>query len=87
MTDKELDAAVAKAIGWKAGRRFTPSTNIADAWKVVEKIEKKEAEIYICKDDGGWAVTFGEAKGMSSSVTKAICYAALEATKIHIEGD
>ncbi|EZP77579.1 hypothetical protein H839_08099 [Parageobacillus genomosp. 1] len=71
--------------------QFKPSTNVADAWKVVEKLREKE--LYVDID------TFAEhydvrvvsgpnevGHSLSETAPLAICLAALKAAGVEVEG-
>ena len=73
--------------GNDAGRnrceRFTPDTNIADAWRVVEKM-RRERSMIRCEvrgygTQGLWEATFGAGNAVNESAPLAICLAALRA--------
>ena len=65
----------------------TYSASIADAWLVVEVMERKEYEVeLIFTPSNGWSVTFsGKTFGLASETTKSlphlICLAALKAVQ------
>lgn len=70
---------------WYAGIDFKPSTDISDAWKVVEKMSLFSGEYYLY-DNSVW--TFPDDIYVNAStVEMAICLAALKAKGIEVEED
>jgi len=69
---------------WYDQAHWTPSTNIAAAWEVVEKMRSEGFNVSIeslDESDGQWwNVAIGEAMVDKKNVKEAICLAALEAT-------
>jgi hypothetical protein len=67
-----------------------PSTNIADAWQVVEKMRADAWDVLIDGTDDGscdwWTVRFGGCMPavQSTSIAKAICLAALKAKGVEV---
>ena len=90
---REIDALIAeKVMGWPKNSvvwyiddkpfrisDFSPSTQIADAWLVVEKIKRENLQIVW--DIDGWFVSSIYADtGFAPTAPLAICLAALKAT-------
>jgi Phage ABA sandwich domain len=97
MNLREIDRLVAeKVMGWEAGKyaygSWFPTTNIADAWKVVEKLSKDGFEFQVWREKNGkynveFAKDFFYVFGFAESETAplAICLAALKAVGVEVE--
>ena len=75
---------------WPNNHSFCPSTSIADAFQVVEKIktrlhETEEIEISLSIFNGEWSVSVGLADSVSDTAPLAICIAALKAVGVSEE--
>ncbi len=95
MTNRELDALVAEKVMGLNPFHFIEdtifsslklpnySTNIADAWLVVEKLKTKLYRLNICQlhSRKGWAfsVNMNDNEETDTDISKAICLAALKA--------
>ncbi|RKD22568.1 hypothetical protein BEP19_09920 [Ammoniphilus oxalaticus] len=94
-TGHELDVLVArKVMGLKdVWHPFFPSTEIADAWKVVEKLrENYEVDMFDMQDhwhvdvsDKDWMSGGWSGSSENESLPLAICLAALEAVGVEVE--
>lgn len=68
-------------------REFRPySSDLILAWGVVERLSGEADDFRVRREDGLWMAAFGERPpSVSSSVTVAICLAALHARGIEVE--
>ncbi|WP_313430061.1 BC1872 family protein [Siminovitchia terrae] len=87
---------------WAIAHMWKPSTNIQDAWEVVEKINE-EFSLVRTNDTGMWVASIGffgdecpecgeetfevEYQGIANAAPLAICLAALKAVGVEVEVD
>ena len=78
---RELDALVAeKVMGWYPNATWSPSTDIASAWQVINiliSLRKRPRLMFVAENE--WKVYFdiGDAEAYGSIASLAICRAAL----------
>jgi hypothetical protein len=67
-------------------RRY--SSDIRDAWLLVERLTERGVSLFLRQEDGRWLAHFGDQEPVSSlSGPVAICLAALRMCGVEIEGD
>lgn len=69
-----------------SGDGFSPSTDIAAAWEVVEKVRKEAGDFQLALVDYGsaWAARFDKASAVERTAPHAICLAALKAVGVEV---
>jgi hypothetical protein len=96
MNLREIDRLVAEIVmGWEGGKyaygSWFPTTDIRDAWKVVEKLSKDGFDFQVWREKGKYNVEFAKdffysfGFAESKNVSLAICLAALKAVGVEVE--